>query len=401
MRRLSLTAALQLSACIALGSSLYVLASCSSTTEEAAADGGSDAGVAEQPEPVFRALQADLVRTCGGVQGACHVNGTHRSAQGEPASTWLGAPDPYVSAKTYPGIIPVTGEVNDSKLLTQVEHDGPALVSTPALFERVKTWVAAELRSQGTRLPVTDAFLVKEGANTVDLGRLAENAAGAKLTFEARESSGTLFLSKMEITAPEGRGLQMDSPFFVVLPATGPTRSDPLSGFPGLLTVPAAETKSFYTGATVLQEWNPLNRLKLVFQRFETTAPVVAGDAGGGCKALGVFESSALPALQADLGDGKSCQTCHGETADGGGIEVATAAMDLRMLGVDNAAACAQALFHVNLRDREKSNILLTPTGGPGGSPSHPVKTRCADNPAPPCVSNEVVDGLLGWVRAE
>jgi hypothetical protein len=92
---------------------------CSSSDE---GDGRPTTTENRDPEPLFRALQDDLVASCGGQNGTCHVAGTYRSAP-----TWLADPDPYASAKKYRGIIPVTREVGDSILLTQVKHAGPAL----------------------------------------------------------------------------------------------------------------------------------------------------------------------------------------------------------------------------------------------------------------------------------
>src|SRR5512135_1708718 len=90
---------------------------CSSSSDSKNTTGGST-----DPEPLFRALQDDLVAACGGANGVCHVAGTYANAP-----KWLADPDPYVSAKSYRGILPATKEVGDSIILTQVRHEGPAL----------------------------------------------------------------------------------------------------------------------------------------------------------------------------------------------------------------------------------------------------------------------------------
>ena len=56
-------------------------------------EGGSGTNpAATEPEPLFRAIEADLKTTCGGVNGGCHIRGSQ-------APHWLGDPDAYVSVK--------------------------------------------------------------------------------------------------------------------------------------------------------------------------------------------------------------------------------------------------------------------------------------------------------------
>src|SRR5688572_32206364 len=57
--------------------------------------------IGQAPEPYFRNLEADLVASCGGTNGRCHVNGIF---QNEPR--WLGRPDAYVSIRKYRCILP-------------------------------------------------------------------------------------------------------------------------------------------------------------------------------------------------------------------------------------------------------------------------------------------------------
>ena len=78
--------------------------------------------VGADPEPLFRGLEADLVKTCGGTNGTCHVRGSFQQAP-----TWLGGPDTYATIRKYRGVLPATKEVGDSILLTQIRHAGPAL----------------------------------------------------------------------------------------------------------------------------------------------------------------------------------------------------------------------------------------------------------------------------------
>ena len=139
---------------VALGivAALGTAAACSSksTNNVGPTGDGGDAATVEgsvtptDPPGMFHALEADLVATCGGAGGQCHVNGTFMSAP-----KWLAGPDVYTSCKDYPGNIPASNDPLDSKLLTQVVHEGPALIDTKSLFDRVREWVVAEVAARG------------------------------------------------------------------------------------------------------------------------------------------------------------------------------------------------------------------------------------------------------------
>jgi hypothetical protein len=360
----------------------------------------------QNPEELFRAIQADLVKTCGGANGACHVEGKYVNPQGSPAALWLGPGDPYTVAKAYPGIVPITNEPRDSKLLTQVEHDGPALVSQPDLFEGVRKWVAAEVANSSGH-PVTEAFYLKDGANSVSLAGLAAGAEGSSLTFNAQNLDGTVFISDMKVTAG-AKGLRMKNATFVILPASGPTRIDSVSGFGGELLVKAGETLPFYTGESILQKWNALNRLKIVFDQF-STSDAIADASVPGCKALDLFVANAVPALKLDLG-GQTCFSCHGAVNPEPGSlqDVAVLTLDLRELDTNPASACAQALTHVNLTDKPNSNIIKSATGGP--NMTHPSRYVCGTDageqapdaaPLEYCTPASFEASMLTWINAE
>jgi hypothetical protein len=75
--------------------------------------------------------------------------------------------------------------------------------------------------------------------------------------------------------------------------------------------------------------------------------------AGGGCKSVPTFVSSAVPALQRD-----GCLECHG-----GGEQAATKAFDLGRLGKDNVAACAESLRLVSTANPQQSPIIQAAAG--------------------------------------
>ncbi|MFO0675579.1 MAG: hypothetical protein U0169_03535 [Polyangiaceae bacterium] len=376
---------------------------------KSATNGPSDAGSTDEtPEQSFRVFEGDLVASCGGVNGGCHVKGTYVNPQGDTAKLWLGPGDAYAAAKGYPGIIPITGDANDSKLLTQVEHDGPALSSFPKLRESVAAWISAELRAGGVARPTTEAFYVREGKNTVALGALAAGADGAQLTFEAQQVGQSEFLTQMKVTAPASKGLRIGSVTFVILPATGLVKIAAASGFEGAIQIGAGKEASLFSGETVLTPWNPQNRVKIVFDKFEPND--AAPDAGvTGCKSVESFVTNAVPAFGVDLGGGRTCVSCHGADAPKAGSteDVAVNTWDIRGLDTDPSAACARTLFHVNPADKAKSSLLTSPTGGEGGSPTHPVRVVCGqpqppmDGGTPLCTPTDWTGKVQAWLANE
>src|SRR3984885_2907125 len=202
---------------------------------------------------------------------------------------------------SYPGNIPASNDPLDSKLLTQVEHEGPALITSQDLFNKVKSWVIAELAARGPKLPATDPIAVVDGTNTFDLTALAGGLAGTTLTFDASGSGGKILtILNMKITAPFPKSLHIESPFFVIIPASGPVITDTTDGFAGSLDVQNGTAMDFYGASAVLAKWTPGAKLKVVFNKFDAVLPNDAGT-GAACNNLAVFKSSATPAFKVDL----------------------------------------------------------------------------------------------------
>lgn len=390
---------------LAVGGALAVVGIFACGGEENANEPTFRGPIGQDPEPLFRALEDDLVASCGGANGTCHERGSFQRAP-----TWLGGPDRYASVKKYRGMIPATKEPGDSLLLTQVRHAGPALKDAPNdLYRRVADWLLAEVPPPP--LPNTGAFTVATGFNSINLDTLADGLTGARLTFLAVEANGVLTLSTLRLTAPQNANVTVDSPFFVILPRNGKVNADPeVNGFKGELTIPAGQTVDLYTGKMILLRWDPTGALKIVFQKVTTTP---GEGSARGCTALELFQSSALPAMRmpvdvvaVDNGEdqgpdaaapgtviGKgSCLGCHATTPPANvGTTTAVQAMDLRAVDTDPAAACAQARNWITFQDKTQSPILLNPVGAI--NPQHPMKAVSDTDP--------IVQGIRAWVEAE
>jgi mono/diheme cytochrome c family protein len=352
-------------------------------------------------EEHFRALENDLLTTCGGPNAACHIDGTY---QPQRAPRWLGGVDPYVTAKAYPGILPATRDVGDSILLTQVAHAGPSLRSAPNdLYRRVADWILAEVPPPA--LPNTGAFSVQTGANSINLDTVAPDLTGARLTFLASEQNGVLNLSAIKVIAPGTKNIRIVKPFFVILPRTGKVNANPeANGFPGEITVPAGAVVDFFAGKIILLRWDQTGQLKVVFGEITTTP---GQGVGAECTELQSFKDNAIPAfktstlnIREDDGDGGigtvigmgACVNCHAlNPPPDEGPGPAVAQMDLRNLDQDPAAACRQARLWINFTNKAQSTLLQNPQGN--ANPSHPIE------PIPE--SDPIVQGLRRWVDAE
>jgi hypothetical protein len=325
-----------------------------------------DAGPPEsQGEQLFRALQTNLVSTCGGTGGMCHVTGIF---QDDSTPIWLGQPDPYLSVKAFPGAI--TSDPYSSILLLKGPHEGPAFTGPyAALGTQVTTWLTAEaLEIVAKQLPATTPVNVQNGPNVIDISSGATGIPGATIAFTAATVGSILTLTNVTVQAPTTTGLHIAHPIFAIVPPAGPVVPDPVDSFSNVdQTLTAAESEALGTGILILEGFAQGAQLEIQFNTLASVAPpTVSSDAGtaGGCVDLADFVANAVPAIQAN-----TCLNCHNTGGPG------NASLDLSQIGVDNALACAQALTKVNLTDPSQSDIILAPTGQVA---AHPFKGASA-----------------------
>jgi hypothetical protein len=332
-------------------------------------------------EQLFRAMQATLVTTCGGTGGACHVSGAFLNGT---TPVWLGQPDPYLSAKAYPGII--TSDPYASKLVIKGPHEGPGFTGpNAAIGTQVLAWLTEEaVEIVAVQLPSTTAFVVQPGPNVVDLSPGAAGISGAKISFVASVDSedGILSLTNLSVQAPAGSGLHIAHPIFAVVPPTGPIAPDPVDSLSNVdQMVAPAESIPLGTGTLILESFNTGSELKIEFNTLAPVAVVVndgGGVGAGGCKNVAGFTANAVPAIQAN-----QCLNCHGSPTGSG-----YGSLDLTKVGIDDTAACAQALTRVNLTNKSQSDIILAPTGGVA---NHPFQNA----------SSTYATMMLTWINGE
>ena len=312
------------------------------------ADGGAQAPLAQQ---LFNALQPQLDQKCG---GACHQQGTTLSAP-----KWLGGPDEYKSASTYPGII--TADIYSSKLENRPANHPAACLIDPgneALLAAVTTWLTAEAAALAA-IPLPTSATVDPASGSVDLSAAATGINGAKITFTATQQGDLLRFSNVMLVAPSSTGLHIISPIFIQVPGTGPEIDN--TDFSTTDLTVAAGASGQISPVFYFQGWTPGSKLKIEFQKIET-ATVQGSDAGAAttCKDLTDFQNSAAVSMKAN------CTSCHG-----GSNQQATSSMDLSALAKnDYATACTQARTQVNAGNLAQSNVLLAPLQ----QVNHPVK---------------------------
>jgi len=326
---------------------------------------------AQKAKAAFDALLPDLNGKCG----SCHKTGVGNGAK------WLEEPDQYGAIKKVPGI--VVRDYQNSKLLTvgaSTGHSGGPGVDGK-LKDDATAWLKLEsamLETEIALMPGTDPVTITTGANTVDISKAGTGIAGAKITFDASLVGSTLSMSNLKVVAPATSGLQVTNPLFIVLDGTKET-PDPVDSFSNVdQSVPAGATQTLGPGAMFISGFAMTLKVKIAFKALKATA--VAGDAGagGGCKSVATFTSSAAGPLT------NQCRGCHGGANAG-----ATGAMNLSALGTDNAAACAQALTKVTLANKPGSAIITRPRAG-SGHPAVAGFNQAAHDAA-----------MLGWINNE
>lgn len=341
-----------------------LLSGASPGESSAAAPGGGGATNADGGDAAYALFQAALPGLSTRCGGACHVQGKF----GAPA--WIGPPDPYQAIKGYKGI--VVADPSASIVLGKGPHEGPDLIDP--LRAQVQQWLEAEAAKMvaQTQSQTTPAFSVVMGPNTVDLSRAGTGISGATLFFDAKLANGILSLTSMQVVAPAMVGVHVAAPTFVVIPAQGAEIPD--DSFSNAdVTVPAGKAAALPPGMLLLTDWSAGARMRVEFATIAPAGSSGSPDGGGvvgGCKAVGLFQASAVPVI------GKNgCVNCHGMGGSG------NTRLDLSALqggSPDYQAACNQALTKANPKNPPASEIVQVPTGQLPML-NHPFTTASAD----------------------
>lgn len=313
----------------------------------------------------FLELQPEMEKKCG---GTCHTDATYKPVP--PA--FLGPPDAYKSIKAHPGI--VTRDIYQSALITKGPHAGPAL-NTDAEFEKkVVAWLEAEsLAIQAQKLPTTEPFEVKQGANDIDLTPLCSGGlTGVHLKFQASVLSGMLSLTQLTLVAPAGSDVHLLQPkFYRVLaePREDGTREigDPADSFSNTdLTAPAdAQTpvppsSVFFSG----DGWTPFDiaadKLRLEAIKLEPGKVAVLEEPKV-CKDVAAFTNNVLPSLRGQAGGfNLNCANCHGNGLAG-----------LALNDANQMLVCNQVLQKLTAPPNLANSLMIRKVIAPAGELGH------------------------------
>ncbi|MEZ4367372.1 MAG: NUDIX hydrolase [Kofleriaceae bacterium] len=264
-----------------------------------------------------------------------------------------------------PGAVTNMNAPASSRLLSKGEHNGArALMSNEA--SAILTWLEAEAvvagGGGGVTLVVTEPINVtittdplNPITNTIPLASLG--LADATITFLAQPISSYLYLTQLKVNGGS-TGAHLVHPLFASVPADPEADVIPDSIDRFFNADPNVEpnmSASLSGGAAGFADFPPTNKLQISFELVEEYQPDDEPPPTGQCKALTSFVSVAKPQLQ------NNCTSCHG-----GGNGSATGALDMSMLGTNDAAACAQILNQIDTVNINQSQIFLSPTPGSG-----------------------------------
>ncbi len=325
-----------------------------------------------EEEKLFRALEADLVKTCG---KGCHDAGTFPGAP----PTFLAPPDAYKSIKAAPGII--TREIYDSALLTKPAHAGPPLNENQELETKVTDWLKQEaLAIQAAKLPSTDPITINVGPNDIDLTKAATGGlANVHLKFEAAIVGTSLSLTKMFLVVPVGTDVHILQPRFIRVIGNpqpdGPKEvADPADSFSNLdQTAPAGKETALGNppppnGTSVLFSGDGWRGYDMAADKIRIEAvklepgKVQVIDAAKTCKDVNAFTANVLPNFRGQGGNAGAPLVCSNGNCHG-----AAAVANMNFAGNDNALICQQVLSKLNQANIGQSLIVTKVTQGPHG----------------------------------
>lgn len=319
---------------------------------------GSSSGAAAA-EVLFRAVEPQLTRSCGGGGGACHVEGTY---PGSPAR-FLAGPDAYASIRAAPGVI--TKDVTESSILKRGQHAGPAISADPDFEKKVTAWLEAESAVlQSVKLPSTDAVSIVSGANDIDLSKAASTPVGpVHLKFDASSLSGILSLANVRLAVPAGSAVHIYKPRFVLV-RDGQDVPDPADSFSNADQTVAGGTETRVSPGSALfagAGWTPFDfakdKLRIEVEKLEPgTVTVISTPTA--CANVAGFAANVLPTLRTTMATNGTCQSCHG-----GGTQPSLG-------GNDNAAICIGILQRLEKGNIAQSKMItkVTQAGHPGGT---------------------------------
>jgi hypothetical protein len=333
----------------------------SSGSTSSSGDGSGDPNDPNNPDNTpeeqkkFIELQAEFDKKCG---NACHNQGTYRP---EPPKFLAGATpvEVYKTIKAHPGI--VTRDVYQSALLTKPAHAGPALNTDAELEKKIVAWLELEsFAIQSQKLPSTEPYTVKQGANEIDLAPASGGKlTGVKMTFDASLVAGMLSLSQIKLVVPAGTDVHLQQPRFIRVlaqpKADGTSEvSDPADSFSNLdITVAQSSEAAVTPGSAFFSGdgWRPYDlaadKIRIEAVKLEPGKVQVIAQAAT-CKNVANFTANVLPSLRGQAGGFLNCANCHGNGLAG-----------LSLNAADQTTVCNQVLSKLSAPPNYANSLII------------------------------------------
>ena len=327
-------------------------------------DGGLSVGAAQAAaEAQFRALQADLDRTCGNV---CHKAG----ATMPTPPTFLGGADPYISVKAYKGI--VVKDPTQSILWNKIAHTGPAIADTADLQKKVQAWLTSEaIAIVVDKKPTTAPALIVSGPNDIDMTPTCTGGlTGVHLKFTASIVGTHLSLADVKLVVPAGSDAHFVHPVFYKKLATPKADGtdevvDPQDSLSNLdVQLPNGAETALAAGIDFTGDgWKPfdfaVDKIRIDVDKLEPGKVKEAGQ-NFDCKDPAGFVTKILPSMSGQGGVTPNCTNCHNQNN-------ATAQLNLTQQtggALDAKFVCSSVFQKINKGDFANSLIIKKVSGG-------------------------------------
>jgi hypothetical protein len=329
------------------------------------------------------------------------------SCHGGPPFGFLQFGQEYAAITTYKtalGVPLLVKPAEKSLLMTyppNPDHTGPTWNGLDDLKALVLEWLQKEEANIVTSDVLQVGPVEPNGLTVLPLDPLAPDLAGVKLVFYAQPQGNPpelLVLSDIEIWPPNGRGVRVTDPTFVVIRTdTSEVLDTSFHGDPLVMVAP--DQVQLGPGQLLLTTWGPGFKLAVRFGAVQGLFADETGATFDPCTRVDLFTEGvdALP-VQPSSSDPNGllycAEQCHGGTSGA----VPTTKMSLVELTVepyDYDLACAKVRPYITPTNPAESQLSLITKPGPS-SAGHPFKFG-GNNGA----HGAFVDAMTEWIDEE
>lgn len=335
-------------------------------------EGGGGGATGLTAEEFFEQfVKQDMVESCSGVD--CHSSGT---------VAFLLTGNEYASISTYKSTVglPLLVEDPSTSLLIRYpndpEHPGRRWDGIELLRDKVFDWLGMEALNIDPDLLLQVGPIKPDGLTVVSLAGLGPDLTGATMTFYATEVGTpvtSLLLSNISVWPPNGRGVRMVDPTFVVAPSGGAELANTsLHGDAYTFVAPNAVVLA--SGELVLTDWEVGADLYIRFDAIKGLFADADGNTFEPCSRVDLFREAVdalpkQPASNAPNGLLYCADQCHGGTK-GAQPTTTMSIAELLTTPPGDEVACGKVRLFITPSNAAGSRIVTVTD--PQGSEPHP-----------------------------